>query len=66
LTLFKQILSKKNLDHVLAENGVIIGDDPELDLNSHGLSEGSMADKLQPACPGAGHVTPTASGFANR
>jgi hypothetical protein len=37
-------------NHVLAEHGVIIGDDPELDLNSHGLSQGSMADKLQPTC----------------
>ena len=37
-------------NHVLAEHGVIIADDPELDLNSHGLSEGSMADKLQPTC----------------
>jgi hypothetical protein len=26
-------------NHVLAEHGFIIGDDPELDLNSHGLSE---------------------------
>src|SRR3954470_18746866 len=37
-------------NHVLAEHGVIIGDDPELDLNSHGPSQGSMADKLQPTC----------------
>src|SRR3954464_3153526 len=27
-------------NHVLAEHGVIIGDDPKLDLNSHGLSQG--------------------------
>ena len=26
-------------NHVLAEHGFIIGDDPDLDLNSHGLSE---------------------------
>jgi len=37
-------------NHVLAEHGVIIADDPDLDLNSHGHSEGSMADKLQPTC----------------
>ena len=37
-------------NHVLAEHGFIIADDPDLDLNSHGLSEGSMADKLQPTC----------------
>jgi hypothetical protein len=37
-------------NHVLAEHGVIIADDPELDLNSHGHSEGSMADKIQPTC----------------
>src|SRR3954451_19944009 len=37
-------------NHVLAEHGFIIADDPELDLNSHGHSEGSMADKLQPTC----------------
>jgi hypothetical protein len=36
--------------HVLAEHGFIIGDDPKLDLNSHGLSQGSMADKLQLTC----------------
>src|SRR4051794_30514623 len=28
----------------------VIADDPDLDLNSHGLSQGSMADKLQPTC----------------
>jgi hypothetical protein len=28
----------------------IIADDPDLDMNSHGHSEGSMADKLQPTC----------------
>ena len=37
-------------DHVLAEHGVIIADDPELDLNSHRHSEGSMAEELQPTC----------------
>ena len=37
-------------NHVVAEHGFIIADDPELDLNSHGHSEGSMADKLQPTC----------------
>ena len=37
-------------DHVLAEHGVIIADDPDLDLNSHRHSESSMADKLQPTC----------------
>jgi hypothetical protein len=37
-------------NHVLAEHGVIIGDDPELDLNSHGLSEGSVAEEFQPTC----------------
>ena len=26
-------------NHLLAEHGVIVADDPELDLNSHGLSE---------------------------
>src|SRR5436305_1697022 len=37
-------------NHVLAEHGVIIADDPDLDLNSHGLSQGSMADHVQPTC----------------
>ena len=37
-------------DHVIAEHVFIIADDPDLDLNSHGLSQGSMADKLQPTC----------------
>ena len=37
-------------NHVLAEHGFIIADDPDLDLNSHGLSEDSMADNVQPTC----------------
>jgi len=33
-----------------SEHGVIIADDPDLDLNSHRHSEGSMAEELQPTC----------------
>ena len=37
-------------DHVIAEHVFIIADDPDLDLNSHRHSEGSMAEELQPTC----------------
>jgi hypothetical protein len=37
-------------NHVVAQHVIIVSDDPKLDLNSHGLSEGSMAEELQPTC----------------
>src|SRR3954451_11485419 len=50
-------------NHVLAEHGVIIADDPELDLNSHGISEGSVAEELQPTCLHQHGPTPTPHGI---
>jgi hypothetical protein len=37
-------------NHLVAEHVIIVSDDPKLDLNSHGLSEGSIADDVQPTC----------------